>query len=128
MQITLRKLAIAASTFACAAMLSFSWTEQGGITLSIDKAQAYHRLYVGGHHLGPYSTLTGLPWYAVRAYYAGGPWCGVGSTVGFGTAGGVWGGNYTCYTGWPDYAARNGIGCTPGSAIKGGDGILYICQ
>jgi len=127
MQMSLRKLAIAASTFACAAMLSLGWTEQGGMTLSIDSAQAYHRLYVG-RHFGPYSTLTGLPWYAVRAYYAGGPWCGVGSTVGFGTAGGAWGGNYTCYSGWPDYAARNGIGCTPGTAIKGGDGILYICQ
>jgi hypothetical protein len=127
MQMSLRKLAIAASTFACAATLSFGWTEQGGITLSIDNAQAYHRLYVG-RHFGPYSTLTGLPWYAVRAYYAGGPWCGVGGTVGFGTAGGAWGGNYTCYTGWPDYAARNGISCTPGTAIKGGDGILYVCQ
>ena len=32
------------------------------------------------------------------------------------------------YTGWADYAARNGIGCTPGTAIKGGDGIMYNCQ
>ncbi len=129
MQMSLRKLAIAASTFACAAMLSFGWTEQGGVSLSIDKAQAYHRLYVGGHYLGgPYSTLTGLPWYAVRAYYAGGPWCGVGGTTGYGTAGGVWGGSYTCYTGWADYRQRNGIGCDPGTVIKGGDGILYLCQ
>ena len=30
------------------------------------------------------------------------------------------------YTGWADYAARHGIGCTPGTAIKGGDGIMYL--
>jgi len=112
---SLRKLAIAASTFACAAMLSFGWSEQGGVSLSIDKAQAYyhHRLFVGRHY-SPYYAYTGegLPWYAVRAYYAGGPWSGA----------------WWSYTGWPDYAARNGIVCTPGTVIKGGDGILYICQ
>ena len=127
MQMSFRKLAIAASTFACAAMLSFGWSEQGGVSLSIEKAQAYHRLYVGRHY-GPYSTVDGLPWYAVRAYYAGGPWCGVGGTYGYGTAGGGWGGSWTCYSGWPDYKARNGIGCDPGSLVKGGDGILYVCQ
>ena len=30
--------------------------------------------------------------------------------------------------GWTDYAARNGIGCTPGTTIKGGDSITYLCQ
>ena len=52
----------------------------------------------------------------------GGPWCEVG------TAGGVWGNSYSCYSGWADYAQRNGIVCTPGTVIKGGAGILYICQ
>ena len=63
----------------------------------------------------------------MRAYYAGGPWCGVDTGV-FGPAGGVWGGNYSCYSGWADYVARNGIVCDPGTVIKGGDGILYMCQ
>jgi hypothetical protein len=45
----------------------------------------------------------------VRAYYFGGPW------------------SYG-YSGWTDYAARNGIGCVPGSLVKGGDGIMYVCQ
>jgi hypothetical protein len=63
----------------------------------------------------------------VRAYYAGGPWCSVGTGV-FGTGGGVWGGNYTCYSGWADYRQRTGIVCDPGTVIKGGDGILYMCQ
>ena len=57
----------------------------------------------------------------------GGPWCGVGTGV-FGTAGGGWGNSYSCYSGWADYAQRNGIVCTPGTVIKGGDGILYLCQ
>ena len=48
----------------------------------------------------------------MRAYYFRGP------GVGFGYS----------YAGSADYAARNGIGCTPGTAIKGGDGILYNCQ
>jgi hypothetical protein len=51
-------------------------------------------------------------WYAVRAYYMGGPWSGPGYS----------------YAGWDDYAARSGIGCRPGTAIKGGDGIMYNCQ
>ncbi|MGY8706908.1 hypothetical protein RAD16_14310 [Bradyrhizobium sp. 18BD] len=45
----------------------------------------------------------------MRAYYTGGPW-----TYG--------------YSSWSDYAARNGIGCTPGTLVKGGDGIMYVCQ
>jgi hypothetical protein len=48
----------------------------------------------------------------VRAYYFGGPWSGTGYS----------------YTGWSDYAGRNGIGCTPGTVVKGGDGIWYNCQ
>src|SRR3954452_10834582 len=49
----------------------------------------------------------GLPWYAVRAYYFGGPW------------------SYG-YSGWTDYAARNGIGCVPASLVKGGDGHVRV--
>ena len=59
-----------------------------------------------------YYTAAGLSWYAVRAYYFNGPWSGPGYS----------------YAGWSDYAARSGIGCTPGTAIKGGDGIMYNCQ
>jgi hypothetical protein len=63
-------------------------------------------------HYSPYNhyfSVTGQPWYAVRAYYAGGPW-------------------YEGSNGWADYAARYGIGCTPGSLIKGGDNVMYVCQ
>jgi hypothetical protein len=128
-QMGLRKFAIAISTVAFAAMFSVGWSEQGGISLSVESAQARTRLYVYPYYYNPYrADLTGLSWYAVRAYYAGGPWCAVGTGVGFGTAGGSWGGSGSCYSGWPDYAQRNGIGCTPGTIVKGGDGIDYVCQ
>lgn len=96
---TLSTLAIAVSTFACA------------LSLSTSAADARARVHIYGA-TGGYYTATGLPWYAVRAYYFGGPWSGPGYS----------------YAGWSDYAGRNGIGCTPGTVVKGGDGILYNCQ
>jgi hypothetical protein len=35
-----RKAALAASAFACAALFSFGWSEQRGISLSVESAQA----------------------------------------------------------------------------------------
>jgi hypothetical protein len=125
MSTSLKTLAIATSTFACAALLSFGWSPQGGVSLSVDKAQAATRVVVRPYLHGPYSILSGsgLPWYAVRAYYAGGPWCAAGGAYGYGGPN-----NYSCYGGWADYQARNGLVCTPGTIVKGGDGILYACQ
>ena len=128
-QIGLRKLAIATSTVAVATLLSAGWSEQGGLSLSVDTAQA-RRLYVSPHYrYNPFNpTITGLSWDAVRAYYAGGPWCGAGPT-GYGAAANAgWAGTWGCYSGWADYAQRNGIGCEPGTLVKGGDGIMYVCQ
>jgi hypothetical protein len=112
MKMTLRTVAVAASTFACAALFSPGWSEQGGISLSINKAEAQKRVYITGPAARAVYVEPGGSWYAVKAYYMGGPWSGRGYS----------------YTGWSDYAARNGIGCTPGSAIKGGDSIMYVCQ
>ena len=83
------------------------------VSLSMNKAEA-RRLYVGPHYAvhAVYFNSPDLPWYAVRAYYFGGPWSGP----------------YYTWAGWKDYAARNGIACTPGTGVKGGDGIWYICQ
>jgi hypothetical protein len=39
-QMRLTKLAIAGSTVACAALFSFSWSEQRGVSLSVESAQA----------------------------------------------------------------------------------------
>ena len=159
----LGKSLLTASAFAFTALLSFGWSEQTGISLSIESAQArvgrpltpvsvagvarrhYRRAAIGtaavvgaggayyagaGYDAGsPYysDTVRGAraayygaypsaalpaevnqPHYAVRAYYADGPWYG--------------------YSGWDDYAARNAIGCTPGSMTKLDDGLMYACQ
>ena len=120
-QTCLRKLAIATSTVVVAALFSAA--------LSVESAQA-RRLYISPHYYyNPYiADQSGLSWYAVRAYYAGGPWCGVAGGIGVGYGYGPGLNNWTCYSGWDDYAQRNGIGCTPGTLIKGGDGIMYVCQ
>ena len=120
---------IATSAVAFATLFSVGWSEQHGISLSVDSAQA-RRLYVSPYGHGPFrADLSGLSWDAVRAYYVGGPWCGAGGPTGYGAAAGaLWAGTWGCYSGWPDYAQRNGIGCTPGSIVKGGDGINYVCQ
>jgi hypothetical protein len=128
-QAGLGRFLIASSAVAVATLFSVGWSD-GGVSLSVDKAQA-RRLYVSPHYGSPYYPgATGLPWYAVRAYYADGPWCGVGSAAGYGTGVGysTWGGSWSCYSSWADYKQRNGIGCDPGTVIKGGDGILYVCQ
>src|SRR6516162_681481 len=39
-QMSLRTFAIATSAFACATLLSFNWSEQRGVSLSIESAQA----------------------------------------------------------------------------------------
>ena len=132
----LRKFAIATSTVAFATLFSVGWSEQRGMSLSVEsaQAQAVTRLHVYRYSYGPYDpSITGTSWYAVRAYYAGGPWCAVGGAggygYGYGPAGGPWGANnWTCYSGWDDYKGRNGIGCDPGTLVKGGDGIDYACQ
>lgn len=113
MKMTLRKLAIASAAFACAALLSPGWSGQG-VSLSVSKAEAYSRLYVGRGYAAHAVYVHGasLPWYAVRAYYWDGPWSGPGYH----------------WTGWSDYRAQTGIGCDPGTTIMGGDGIAYICQ
>jgi hypothetical protein len=104
MKMTLRT-AVAALTFACATVVSLG--------VSTNKAEA-HRLYVSPHYAvhAVYHHMAGLPWYAVRAYYWNGPWTGP----------------YYSWAGWKDYADKNGIGCVPGTGVKGGDGIWYVCQ
>ncbi|KRR19280.1 hypothetical protein CQ14_35195 [Bradyrhizobium lablabi] len=114
MKMSLKTVTIAVASLASATLFSPGWTEQGGWSLATSKAEAQARVYItrGYAASSGYTTATGLSWYPVRAYYFGGPWSGPGWS----------------YTGWSDYAGRNGIGCTPGTAIKGGDGIMYLCQ
>ena len=74
-QTNLRNVAIATSTFACAVLLSFGWSAQRGISLSIESAQAQI-----GRPLTPLSAA-GVArrhyWRAAYGYGAGlaaGPW------------------------------------------------------
>ena len=120
-QVILRKLAIATSTIAFATLLTVGW--------SVENAHA-RRLYVTPHYfVHPYvADQSGLSWYAVRAYYAGGPWCGVAGGSYSPTTGVFGRASWTCYNGWEDYKQLSGLGCDPGTLIKGGDGIMYVCQ
>ena len=76
------------------------------------KPEAQQRVYITRGYAARAAYVEPGSWYAVRAYYFDGPWSGAGYS----------------YAGWADYAARHGIGCTPGTAIKGGDSIMYNCQ
>src|SRR5260370_39022767 len=62
-----RKTALAASAFTCAALLSFGWSGQGGISLSIESAQAR-----GGRPLTPVSVAGVARRQTRRAVYGAG--------------------------------------------------------
>ena len=95
-----RKTALAASAFTCAALLSFGWSEQGGVLLSIESAQA--RV---GRPLTPVSVAGVARRQNRRAVYGAGVVgagaAAVGTAAAIGTAGAVaatspnwgWGGN-----------------------------------
>src|SRR3981081_4865215 len=82
-----RKTALAASAFTCAALLSFGWAEQGGISLSIESAQA--RV---GRPLTPVSVAGVARRHNRRAVYGAGVVgagaAAVGTAAAIGTAGG----------------------------------------
>lgn len=118
MQMSLRTFAIATSAFACASLLSFNWSEQRGVSLSVESAQArigrpltplsvagvarrqYRR---GAYGYGAGVVGAGLAAGAIGAaavagtspygYYGGGPYGGTG----WGYYGGYPGGYYGAY-------------------------------
>jgi hypothetical protein len=140
-----RRAALVASAFTCAALLSFGWSEQDGISLSIESAQARvgrpltpvsvagvarrqtrraaygYGTGVGGAGLagaavvGTAAAVAAAPYYGRTGYYSSGPYSA--------------GGPYAAY-GYPvqDYAARNGFVCRPGTMTKLDDGRMYPCQ
>ena len=144
------KITAAVSTFACAALLSVGWSEQHGVSLSVDSAQArvgrpltpvsvagvarrqYRRsVYgtgvvgagvVGAAAIGTAAAVAATaPYYGGAGYYAGGPY--------YQGARYYTGGPYAAY-GYPaqDYATRNGFVCQPGTMTKLDDGRMYPCQ
>jgi len=129
-QVSLGKAAIAVSVFACATMLSFDWTEQKGVSLSVDSAQA--RV---GRPLTPVS-VAGVARRQGRRAAIGAAAVGAG-VVGAGVAAAGYygatapyygsGGPYAYYGG-QDYATRNGFVCQPGTLTRLDDGRMYPCQ
>ena len=152
-----RKAAIAVSAFACAAIFSFHGSDQGGIVMSVESAQArvgrpltpvsvagvarrqtrravYGAGIAGAAVVGTAAAVAAAPYYGGSGYYAGGP--------NYGGAGYYGGGPYyqgaTYYRGDPraaygayppqDYATRNGFVCQPGSLVTLDDGRQYPCQ
>jgi hypothetical protein len=129
-QVSLGKAAIAVSVFACATMLTFDWTEQKGVSLSVDSAQA--RV---GRPLTPVS-VAGVARRQGRRAAIGAAAVGAG-VVGAGVAAAGYygatapyygsGGPYAYYGG-QDYATRNGFVCQPGTLTRLDDGRMYPCQ
>ena len=146
-----RKAVLAASAFACTALLSFGWAEQGGISLSVESAQArvgrpltpvsvagvarrhnrravYGAAAVGAGAVGTAAAVAATspywgsgPYYGNTGYYPGGPSYGTRYYGG--------GGPYASY-GYPaqDYGTRNGWVCQPGTMVRLENGRMYRCQ
>lgn len=109
MKMNLRTVAIATSVFACAALLSFSWTEQGGVSLSVERAQA--RV---GRPLTPMSVAGVARRQTRRAIYGT-------AAVGAAAAAGAYG-----YYHYPSNG--QGFVCQPGTYFHGEDGRQHLCQ
>jgi hypothetical protein len=151
-----KRLTLAASAFAFAALFSFSWSEQSGISLSIESAQARvgrpltpvsvagvarrqnRRAAIGtaaavgaGYGAGYYA---GSPYYTDRvlgaraAYQVGAAAIPDGNQPHYAVNAYYAGGPWYGYGGWDDYATRNGLKCTPGTTIKLDDGLMHVCQ
>jgi len=128
-QVSLGKAAMAVSVFACATMLTFDWTEQKGLSLSVESAQA--RV---GRPLTPVS-VAGVARRQGRRAAIGAAAVGAG-VVGGVAAAGYYGatapyygsGGPYAYYGGQDYATRNGFVCQPGTMVRMDDGLMHRCQ
>ena len=108
-------IAIATATFACTALLSFGWSEQRGVSLSIESAQA--RI---GRPLSPVS-VAGV---ARRQYRRGAYGYGAG-VVGAGLAAGAIGTAAVAAASPWGYRAAYGYGPVAATGYYGGDGGYY---
>jgi hypothetical protein len=131
-RVALRKAAIAVPVLACAAMFSFDSSEQAGVSVSIESAQA--RV---GRPLTPVSVAGVARRQTRRAVYGAGV-AGAGAVAAAGYYGatapyygsGAYGGGPYAYYGTPyqDYRTRNGWVCEPGTQVKLDDGRMHNCQ
>jgi hypothetical protein len=111
-------------------MLTFDWTEQKGLSLSVESAQA--RV---GRPLTPVS-VAGVARRQGRRAAIGAAAVGAG-VVGAGVAAAGYygatapyygGGGPYAYYGGQDYATRNGFVCQPGTVVRMDDGLMHRCQ
>ncbi|MBV8701653.1 MAG: hypothetical protein JO052_27965 [Bradyrhizobium sp.] len=144
----LKKATLAASVFAVAATFSLGWSEQGGLSLSVESAQARvgrpltpmsgagvarRHARRGAYGVGAAgAAAVGAAALGTAAAVAGAPYA-YGAYQGYGTyqEGGPYGvgmGPYGYHQSWDDYAKQNGIACRPGTTIKLDDGRTYPCQ
>ena len=124
-QMSLTTVAIAASTFACAALLSFGWSEQRGVSLSVENAQA--RV---GRPLTPVSAAGVARRHTRRAVYGAGVVGAGAAAVGTAAAIGATSPYYTgagYYAGSPYYGGRSNYGGGPyyGGPIRGAGAAYY---
>ena len=155
MQMSLRTFAIATSAFACATLLSFGWSEQSGVSLSVESAQArigrpWTPLSVAGvarrqYRRAAYGYGAGVvgAGLAARAYYGGYPSGYYGAYGGYpsgyygtyaaggypGAYGGYPSGYYGAYAagGYPgDYYGAYAAGGYPGGYYGGFANRSYI--
>jgi hypothetical protein len=121
-----RKIAIAATTFACAALLSVSWSQQSGVSLYVQGAQAAHaktsqmarhsRGHMGRMSRGPNPVDAGANIAAGAVNTAGAIAFGAIDTAGAIAAApfGGWNDGYYASSTWGDYDCRMGApGCRP---------------
>jgi hypothetical protein len=136
-----RKAAIAVSAFACAAIFSFNWSKQDGISMSVEGAQArvgrpltpvsvagvarrqtrravYGAGIAGATVVGTAAAVAAAPYYGGAGYYTGGPYYG---GAGYTSGGPYYGGaGYT--SGGPYYG---GTGYTSAGPYQGGPRAAY---
>jgi len=131
------RIAIAVSTFTCAALFSFAWSGEDGVSMSVDSAQA--RV---GRPLTPVSVAGVARRQTRRAVYGaaavGAGAAAIGTTAAIAATSPGWGAGTGYYAGGGPYAAygysaedwrkRNGMVCTPGTLTKMDDGRMYRCQ
>ena len=101
-KISLTKIAIAVSTFACAGLLSVGWSEQRGVSLSVEEAQA--RV---GRPLTPVSVAGVARRQTRRAAYGYGVGAGVAGAAAVATAGAVAAATSPGHYGWRDTGWNN---------------------
>jgi hypothetical protein len=112
-QMSLSKVAIAASTFTFATLLSFGWCEQRGVSLSVESAQA--RV---GRPLTPVSVAGVARRQDRRAAYGYGAGVGLAGAAAVGTAAAV--GAATSPWGWGGDRYYTGAGYYGGGPYYGG--------